>query len=113
MEMVLPLVFTENSTLLLYSEKIAWIWFTVCVVINVNTLLITIGESAFSGCSNIETLYISNSIYSIGDNAFSNTFLTDINLSGVSQLKYIGPYAFYKILPNMDYAYHHYFFDTS
>ena len=48
MEMVLPLVFTENSTLLLYSEKIAWIWFTVCVVINVNTLLITIGESAFT-----------------------------------------------------------------
>ena len=37
-EMVLPLVFTENSTLLYYSEKIAWIWFTVCVVINVNTI---------------------------------------------------------------------------
>ncbi|MBQ2408625.1 MAG: leucine-rich repeat protein, partial [Bacilli bacterium] len=36
----------------------------------------------------------------IGDNAFSNTFLTDINLSGVSQLKYIGPYAFYKIQSN-------------
>ena len=47
-EMVLPLVFTENSTLLYYSEKITWIWFTVCVVINVNTLLVTIGESAFT-----------------------------------------------------------------
>lgn len=47
-EVMLPFVFTGRPTLLHYSENITWIWFTVCVVINVNTLLIAIGESAFT-----------------------------------------------------------------
>ena len=47
-EVMLPFVFTEKPTLLHYSENITWIWFTVCVVININTLLIAIGDSAFT-----------------------------------------------------------------
>ena len=47
-EIMLPLVLTHKPTILRYSENITWIWFTVCVVININTLLITIGESAFT-----------------------------------------------------------------
>ena len=47
-EIMLPLVFADKPTLLHYSENITWIWFVVCVVININTLLITIGESAFT-----------------------------------------------------------------
>lgn len=47
-EIMLPFVFVKESTLLHYLENATWIWFTVCVVINMNTLLITIGESAFT-----------------------------------------------------------------
>ena len=47
-EIMLPLVLAHKPTILRYSENITWIWFTVCVVININTLLITIGESAFT-----------------------------------------------------------------
>lgn len=46
-EIMLPVVFSEGN-LLLYSEKITWIWFVVCVVININTLLVALGESAFT-----------------------------------------------------------------
>lgn len=47
-EIMLPLLFSDKTTLLHYAENITWIWFVVCVVININTLLITIGESAFT-----------------------------------------------------------------
>lgn len=47
-EVMLPLLLANKPTLLHYAENITWIWFIVCVVININTLLITIGESAFT-----------------------------------------------------------------
>ena len=47
-EIMLPFVLADKPTLLHYSENITWIWFTVCVVININTLLIAVGESAFT-----------------------------------------------------------------
>ena len=47
-EVMLPFVLADKPALLRYSENITWIWFTVCVVVNINTLLIAIGESAFT-----------------------------------------------------------------
>lgn len=47
-EVMLPFILAEKPTLLRYSENITWIWFIVCVVININTLLMAIGESAFT-----------------------------------------------------------------
>ncbi|MBR2318932.1 MAG: mechanosensitive ion channel [Bacteroidaceae bacterium] len=47
-EITLPVILEERPVLLQYSERITWIWFVVCVVISINTLLTTIGESAFT-----------------------------------------------------------------
>ena len=47
-EITLPVILEERPVLLQYSERISWIWFVVCVVISINTLLTTIGESAFT-----------------------------------------------------------------
>ena len=47
-EIMLPVILEERPVLLQYSERITWIWFVVCVVISINTLLTTIGESAFT-----------------------------------------------------------------
>lgn len=47
-ETILPFIFAHDSKALHYAENATWIWLVVCVVINVNTLLITVGESAFT-----------------------------------------------------------------
>lgn len=47
-EIMLPVILEERPVLLQYSERITRIWFVVCVVISINTLLTTIGESAFT-----------------------------------------------------------------
>lgn len=47
-EIMLPFALSEKPALLFYIEKAVWILFTVFVVVGVNTLLITMGESAFN-----------------------------------------------------------------
>ena len=47
-EAMLPLVLTEKPAIQQYAERITWIWFLVCVVISINTMLTTIGDSAFN-----------------------------------------------------------------
>ena len=44
----LPIVFNDKQAIRVYAEKITWIWFIVCVIIASNTLLKTLGESAFT-----------------------------------------------------------------
>lgn len=45
---MLPLIFDNRSTFYIYIERAVWIYFTVAIVIAVDTLLTTIGESAFT-----------------------------------------------------------------
>lgn len=47
-EAMLPLVLTEKPAIQQYAERITWIWFLICVVISINTMLTTIGDSAFN-----------------------------------------------------------------
>ncbi len=47
-EAMLPVALDEKTVILQYAERITWIWLLVCVVISINTLLTTIGESAFN-----------------------------------------------------------------
>ncbi len=47
-EVMLPVMLDSKPKILEYAEKITWIWFVVCVVISINTLLTAIGESAFN-----------------------------------------------------------------
>ena len=45
---VLPFLFSDKQIIKQYVEKATWIWFIVCVIIASNTLLKTLGESAFT-----------------------------------------------------------------
>lgn len=47
-EVMLPVALDEKTVILQYAERVTWIWLLVCVVISINTLLTTIGESAFN-----------------------------------------------------------------
>lgn len=47
-EIMLPITLSGKPTTLFYIEKAVWILFTVFVVIGLNTLLTTMGESAFN-----------------------------------------------------------------
>lgn len=47
-EVMLPLMYAEKFALFSYLERFTWVWFVVCVVININTLLVAVGESAFT-----------------------------------------------------------------
>lgn len=47
-EAMLPIAYNGKPTFFHYAEKIVWIWFVISIVISINTLLTTIGESAFN-----------------------------------------------------------------
>ena len=47
-EIMLPLVYSGKSTMFQYAEKLTWIWFVICITIGINTLLATVGESAYT-----------------------------------------------------------------
>lgn len=47
-EIMLPLVYSSKPTIFQYAEKATWIWFVVCITIGINTLLTTVGESAYT-----------------------------------------------------------------
>lgn len=47
-EVMLPLVLDVQPAIMQYAEKATWIWFVISVVIGINTLLTTLGESAFT-----------------------------------------------------------------
>ena len=48
MSNMLPLVFEEKSFALRYAESVVWIYFIVVLVVSVNALLNSVGESAFT-----------------------------------------------------------------
>lgn len=48
LEIAIPILLAEKPTILKYSEKATWIWFVISVVIGINALLTTLGESAFT-----------------------------------------------------------------
>ena len=66
------------------------------VTISENSQLTTIGDCAFSGCSSLTSIYIPDSVTTIEDNAFySCSNLTTVTISENSQLTTIGSHAFY------------------
>ena len=45
---LLPVIITDNTTALRYTEHAAWIYFIISLVVSINALLNIVGESAFS-----------------------------------------------------------------
>ena len=66
------------------------------VTISENSQLISIGSSAFEGCSSLTSIFIPDSVTTIGDYAFRDcSKLTTVTISENSQLTSINYYAFY------------------